>query len=207
MRLVLATTNGKKLAEMRRLLVPLGFDIADVDLSSAPDVEETGATFAENAAIKAIAQAKHFGLHAIGEDSGLVVPALNGEPGIYSARYAGRPHDNPMLNDQANNDLLLEKMSLLKNEERSAYYVSSIALADPAGKILIATEGECHGRILPQRRGEGGFGYDPLFEIVELHRTFAELAPAVKSAISHRGRSLRAFLRLLRGQASAGDSD
>ena len=192
---LLATTNQKKIGEMRRLLLPLGFQIADVDVSTAPEIEENGATFAQNAAIKAIGQAKHFGMIAIGEDSGLVVPALNGEPGLFSARYAGRPHQDPRANDEANNDLLLSNMVAMSGEQRAGYYVSAIAMADPQGKVLTTAYGECHGRLLTQRRGSNGFGYDPLFEIVELHRTFAELPAAVKSAISHRGRSLRMFLR------------
>ena len=192
--IVLATTNAKKIHEMRRLLVPLGFQLAEVDLKSAPEIEETGQTFAENAALKAIGQAKHFGLWAIGEDSGLVVPALNGEPGIYSARYAGRTASDQKTNDEANNDLLLKKLGNTAAVDRDAYYVSSIALASPAGDILLAVEDHCHGRVLTERRGAGGFGYVPLFEIRELHQTFAELSPAVKSAISHRGRALRKFI-------------
>lgn len=197
-RVVLATTNAKKLTEMRRLLVPLGIAIADVDLASAPEIDETGTTFAENAALKAVGQAKYFGELAIGEDSGLVVPALKGEPGIYSARYAGRPSNDQKTNDEANNDLLLDRMKSLKGEQRSAHYVSSIVLADPQGNILATAEGRCDGLILPERKGTGGFGYDPLFLIREYHLTFAEMSLAVKTVISHRGRSLRSFIQKLR---------
>ncbi len=199
---ILATTNAKKIREMRRLFESIPIEIVDADLSMAPEIEETGKTFAENAALKAIGQAKHFGHYAIGEDSGLVVPALNGEPGIYSARYAGRGHNDQKSNDEANNDKLLERMSRLKGDERSAYYVSSIALASTNGDVIVAAEDYCHGIILEKRRGEGGFGYDPLFMIREYHQTFAELPLAVKSAISHRGRALRAFLMKLRSGIS-----
>jgi XTP/dITP diphosphohydrolase len=197
-RVVLATTNAKKLTEMRRLLVPLGIEIADVDLRSAPEIDETGKTFAENAALKAVGQAKHFGELAIGEDSGLVVPALGGEPGIYSARYAGKTSSDQKTNDEGNNDLLLQRMRSLKGEQRAAYYVSSIVLADPTGKVLVTAEDRCEGLILPERKGAGGFGYDPLFLIREYHQTFAEMSLAVKTVISHRGRSLRSFIQKLR---------
>jgi XTP/dITP diphosphohydrolase len=195
--IVLATTNQKKIGEMRRLLTQVGLTIADVDVASAPEVDESGQTFAANAAIKAIAQAKHFKLHAIGEDSGLVVPAIGGEPGIYSARYAGRTSNIQKENDEANIDLLLQKMSNLRGDDRMAYYVSSIALADASGNVVVAVEDRCYGVLLEERRGSGGFGYDPLFIIREYHRTFAELPLAVKSAISHRGRALRKFIREL----------
>lgn len=197
-RVVLATTNAKKLTEMRRLLVPLGIEIAEVDLVSAPEIEETGKTFSENAALKAIGQAKHFGELAIGEDSGLVVPALQGEPGIYSARYAGKPSSNQKTNDEANNDLLLDRMKSLKGEQRSAHYVSSIVLADQNGNVLATAEDRCEGLILAERKGAGGFGYDPLFLIREYHQTFAEMSLSVKTVISHRGRSLRSFIQKLR---------
>ncbi len=202
--LLLATTNAKKIGEMQRLLQPLGFKLASVAPGQLLDVAETGDTFAANAALKAIAQAKHFGLSAIGEDSGLVVPALGGEPGIFSARYAGRKSEDPHENDCANNALLLERMASLKGSDRIGYYVSSIALADSTGNVLLAVEDRCYGRLLETARGNNGFGYDPLFEIVELHCTFAELTTSVKSAISHRGRSMRQFLRQLRSLGLSG---
>ncbi len=199
-KVLLATTNKKKIGEMQRLLEPLGLEIIVPDLSKAPEIEETGQTFAENAALKAIGQSRYFGLPAIGEDSGLVVPALGGEPGIYSARYAGRTHNDQKANDEANNDLLLERMKELRGDARAAHYVSSIALAMPTGELLVTAEDYCHGRLLESRRGQGGFGYDPLFLIREYHHTFAELPLAVKSAISHRGRALRSFVRQLAEQ-------
>jgi XTP/dITP diphosphohydrolase len=189
--LVLGTTNKKKIIEMRGLLEPLGFDILTLsDFPDAPEVDENGTTFIENAQIKAREQAKRLGLWTIGEDSGLCVPALGGKPGIYSARYSG-----PGATDATNNTLLLEHMQHLEHEARHAFYVSTIALSDPHGEIWLEASGECHGRLLKEHRGSGGFGYDPLFEVIEYHQTFAELGLAVKSAISHRARSLRRFLR------------
>ena len=187
--ILLGTTNQKKIVELRPSLEPLGVSL--VDLSAMPtsiDVEETGSTFIENARIKAIAQAKQHGLWTIGEDSGLCVPALGGEPGVFSARYAGVG-----AGDEANNDRLLDRMRGLQGESRAAYYVSTMCLATPDGECLVEAEGHCWGRILEARRGSGGFGYDPLFEIVEYHWTFAELGLAVKRILSHRGRALRQF--------------
>jgi XTP/dITP diphosphohydrolase len=133
----------------------------------------------------------------LGEDSGLVVPALGGRPGVYSARYAGTQGD-----DAANNRKLLAELAPLPADNRDAYYVCTAALADPAGKVHAVVEGRCWGRIITDYRGAGGFGYDPLFEIVEYHQTFGELSPRVKHALSHRGRALlqlRPALRQLLG--------
>ncbi len=188
--LLLGTTNKKKANEMRGLLTPLGFQLFTLaDFPEHPDVDETGTTFMENAHIKATEQSRHFQMWTIGEDSGLCVPSLDGAPGIYSARFSG-----PGATDATNNALLLERMSGMKGTDRHAYYVSTIALADPTGKILIQSDGQCHGRIIEQARGAGGFGYDPLFEVIEYHQTFAELGPTVKGVISHRARALTAFL-------------
>ena len=192
-KLFLGTNNRKKIVELVHLLEPRGFELkVPADFSDTYDVDETGTTFLENARLKAISQAKHRGLWAIGEDSGLCVPALDGRPGIYSARFSGTN-----ANDQSNNELLLKEMIALPYESRRAYYVSTIALADPGGGIHIETQGECWGHILTEPRGIGGFGYDPLFEIAEFHQTFAEMGLGVKRAISHRARALRAFLARL----------
>lgn len=190
--ILLATTNQKKQTEMQRLLEPLGFDLKTLaDVKSDLEVIEDGETFAENATLKATQQAKHHAMWTIGEDSGLCVPALRGAPGIHSARYSGE-----QATDKSNNALLIERLEATgKPFPFSAYYASAIALADPNGDLRLSAYGECHGRIVSKHRGDGGFGYDPLFEVVEYHQTFAELGPAVKSAISHRGRSLRQFLR------------
>ena len=191
--LYLGTNNRKKIVELIHLLEPRGFEIRiPDDFSDVLDVDETGTTFLENARLKAISQAKHRGMWAIGEDSGLCVPALGGRPGVYSARFSGSD-----ANDQTNNALLLKEMQSIPKENRRAYYVSTIVLADPAGGMQIETEGECWGRVLTESRGVGGFGYDPLFEIEEYHQTFAEMGLGVKRAISHRARALRSFLNRL----------
>jgi XTP/dITP diphosphohydrolase len=121
----------------------------------------------------------------LGEDSGLVVPALKGRPGVYSARYAGKQGD-----DEANNERLLAELAPLPEEARAAYYVCTAALAAPGGEVKAVVEGRSHGRIIRERRGQGGFGYDPLFLVPEYHRTFGELSGRVKHALSHRGRAL-----------------
>ncbi len=192
-KLFLGTNNRKKIVELINLLEPRGFEIkVPADFSDVHDVEESGLTFLENARLKAASQAKHRSMWAIGEDSGLCVPALDGRPGIYSARFSG-----PEANDQSNNGLLLQEMQSLPVGKRRAYYVSTIALSDPQGNMHIETYGECWGRILTEPKGLGGFGYDPLFEIEEYHQTFAEMGLGVKRAISHRARALRAFLNRL----------
>ena len=201
--LFLGTGNKKKIIELGQVLEPRGYRLkTPSDLPSQIEVDETGSTFLENAKLKAVAQAKHTGLWSIGEDSGLCVLALDGAPGIYSARYSG-----PNGTDATNNSLLLDRMANLPDSSRDAFYVSTIALADPSGVVHIEVSGECWGRILRAPRGEGGFGYDPLFEIPEFHRTFAELGINVKRAISHRGRSLRAFLARLDNIATVGFND
>lgn len=191
--LLLGTNNRKKIVELVNTLEPRGFEIkTPSDFPDAFDVDETGTTFMENARLKAISQAVHRGLWAIGEDSGLCVKALDGRPGIYSARFSG-----PTATDQSNNVLLLDRMRSVPDGQRQAYYVSTIALADPSGCIHIETHGECYGRILTSPRGESGFGYDPLFEIEAYQKTFAELGLDVKRAISHRAHALREFLNRL----------
>ena len=191
--LFLGTNNRKKIIELVHLLEPRGFTLkVPADFPDVFDVDESGTTFMENARLKAVSQAKHRGMWAIGEDSGLCVVGLKGAPGIYSSRYSGEN-----ATDQSNNALLLDRMQSIPEGERQAYYVSTIALADPTGGVHIEANGECWGRILPQARGSGGFGYDPLFEIAEYHQTFAEMGLAVKRAISHRARALRMFLRKL----------
>lgn len=201
--LFLGTGNKKKILELAQVLEPRGYSLkTPADLPNPIEVDETGSTFLENAKLKAIAQAKHTGLWSIGEDSGLCVVALNGAPGIYSARFSG-----PNGTDSTNNALLLERMADIPDSDRDAYYVSTIALADPSGVVHIEVSGECWGRVLKKPRGDGGFGYDPLFEIREFHRTFAELGGNVKRAISHRGRSLRAFLARLDSITTLGSHD
>lgn len=187
MRLVLATRNRKKRGEMLEILAGLPVELTD--LSAWPDltdVEETGETFEDNARLKANAAATGTGCWAIGEDSGLVVPALGGAPGVYSARYAGYQR-----NDDANNAKLLAAMNGLRDDKRAAYYVCCAALADPTGQVKAVVEGRCHGTILREGRGRGGFGYDPLFLVPQHGQTFGELPAEVKHQLSHRGEALR----------------
>ncbi|MEM7476439.1 MAG: RdgB/HAM1 family non-canonical purine NTP pyrophosphatase [Planctomycetota bacterium] len=193
-RLILGTHNSKKCVELRELLEPMGLPLQSLAEVSEPlEVEETGETFIGNARLKATVQAKHLGQWTIGEDSGLCVPFLNGAPGIYSARYS-----DPGATDERNNEKLLQELSQADGAKRRAFYVCTIALSDPSGQVHIEAEGRCWGRILRERKGQGGFGYDPLFEIPEYHQTFAELGSAVKSVLSHRARALSIFCGELR---------
>ena len=192
--MILGTHNRKKCGELRGLLEPLGIELRSLAEVDRPlTVDETGSTFIENARLKAAVQAIHLGHWTIGEDSGLCIPALGGAPGIYSARYS-----DPDANDAKNNAKLLDDMGEFDGAQRAAYYVCTIALSDPSGRVCLEAEGRCWGRILRSLRGEGGFGYDPLFEIPEYHLTFAELGATVKSVLSHRARALEKFTRALR---------
>jgi len=185
-RLVLGSRNKKKLGELLDLLGDLGFDLVDLSpYPHAPEVDETGDTFEANARLKAVQLAPALGEWVLGEDSGLCVPSLGGAPGIFSARYAGE-HGN----DAANNAKLLAELAGKTGEDRRAYYVSAVVLANPAGEILAVTEGRCWGHVDVVPRGAGGFGYDPLFIVPEYHASFGELSPRVKQALSHRGRAI-----------------
>jgi XTP/dITP diphosphohydrolase len=185
--LVLGTRNRKKGLELLDLLRPLGVEVRTLaDYPDAIEVVEDGDTFTANAAKKATEQARYLGQWVLGEDSGLCVDALGGAPGVYSARYAG-----PEAADEANNQRLLRELEGTPLERRTAHYVCHAELSDPHGNIRATAEDYCHGRILFEPRGTGGFGYDPLFEIVEYHRTFGELGAAVKAVLSHRARALR----------------
>jgi XTP/dITP diphosphohydrolase len=188
--LVLGTTNAGKLRELAELLMPLGISCCSLaGLDAAVDVEETGSSFAENAALKATQQARALGRWVLAEDSGLVVDALGGAPGIYSARFSGAG-----ATDARNNALLLERLAALAAAPRSAAYACHAALSDPTGTIVAVSSGTCAGVIANHSTGAGGFGYDPLFVVPEYHRTFGELSPAVKSLISHRARAMRAII-------------
>lgn len=191
--LVLGTTNAGKLHELEDLLAPTG--IRCRSLAGEPravEVEETGGSFAENAALKAAVQARAIGAWVLAEDSGLVVDALGGAPGIYSARFSG-----PGATDAANNALLLERLAPHRGAARSAHYACHAALADPTGTIIATSSGSCGGLIAIAPSGTGGFGYDPLFIVPEYHRTFGDLPPVVKAVISHRARALRTMLPAL----------
>jgi XTP/dITP diphosphohydrolase len=192
--LVLGTRNHKKRQEIVEILADLGLELRDLtSYPEAPEVVEDGATFEANARKKASEMARFLKQWALGEDSGLVVPALQGRPGVYSARYAGKQGD-----DEANNNRLLSELDPLPADKRAAYYVCTAALADAQGQIKAVVEGRCHGVIIHERRGRGGFGYDPLFLIPEYHQTFGELSSRVKHALSHRARALAQLRPTLR---------
>ncbi|MEI7781474.1 MAG: RdgB/HAM1 family non-canonical purine NTP pyrophosphatase [Planctomycetota bacterium] len=195
--LVLGTTNAGKLRELTALLEPLGIACRSLaDEPRAVEVEETGTSFAENAALKARLQALALGAWVLAEDSGLVVPALGGAPGIFSARFAGAGNGDGKA-DERNNSLLLERLARHRGADRAAHYACHAALADPAGAIVATAAGVCGGLIAAVPQGAGGFGYDPLFIVPEYHRTFGDLGPEVKSLISHRGRAMRAIIPAL----------
>ena len=192
--LVLGTHNQKKRRELEILLAGMPINVKTLeDFPDAISVEETGNTFAENAALKATTQAKHLDAWVMGEDSGLSVKALKGEPGVYSARYAGEDG-----NDSANNAKLIQSLESVPKEKRQAWYTCHMTLSDPQGNVHIDVEQTCRGRIVDVPRGEAGFGYDPHFELPEYHQTFAELGDAVKSVISHRAKAMRQFLHVFR---------
>ena len=186
MKMVLASKNAHKLVEMSAILSQLGVEVVlESDVGVDVEVEETGATFEENAALKATAVMKASGLPAIADDSGLCVTALGGGPGVYSARYGGEG-----LTDQDRYQLVLS--GLLGQMDRSAKFVSCICCAFPNGDRVEA-RGECPGLITYAPRGEDGFGYDPIFLVPEKRKTFAQMDPDEKNAISHRGVALQKF--------------
>lgn len=190
MKFVLATQNPKKREEMAAILEDLGVEIVtEEDLGVKIEVEETGESFAENAALKAKAVMEATGLPAIGDDSGLCVDALHGAPGIYSARYGGEEFD-----DAGRCQLLLEAMR--GETDRSAHFETVICSVFP-NNDWIAARGKCAGSIAFAPMGKNGFGYDPIFFITEQQKTFAQLTASQKAAISHRGNALRAFKKKL----------
>jgi XTP/dITP diphosphohydrolase len=198
--LVLGTRNQKKCREIEEILGDLGLELRDLSrFPNAPEIVEDGDTFEANARKKAVELARALNQWVLGEDSGLVVPSLRGRPGVYSARYAGKQGD-----DAANNARLLAELAPLPDDKRGAYYVCTAALADPAGEVLAVTEGRCHGRIIKEHHGSGGFGYDPLFLIPEYHQTFGELSARAKHALSHRARALSRLRPILRHLLSSG---
>lgn len=193
MRVVLATRNAHKVAELNRILADAGFagQLTGLDeFPDAPDVPETGATFADNALLKARAIAAHTGLPAVSDDSGLTVDALNGMPGILSARWAGRHGD-----DRANLELVLGQLSEIGN--RGAAFVCVAALALPGGTREWTATGVLSGHLTRAPRGVNGFGYDPIFVPDGMETTTAELSPPEKDAISHRGRAFRAIAKYI----------
>ena len=189
-RVVLATRNAHKVGELRAILAELGVDVDLVGVTEypdVPDVAETELTFGGNALLKAVAVAEATGLPAIADDSGICVDALNGMPGIFSARWAGKHGD-----DAANLDLLLAQVSDVPDEHRGAQFVCAAALAEPGGRRVVE-EGRIEGTLLRARRGEGGFGYDPVFLPHGYEVSTAELSAAEKNRISHRRRAFAAL--------------
>ena len=188
--LVLGTTNRHKVSELIELLASARLTIRSLaDYPNVLAVDETGDTFAANAAIKATAQARHLGAWVLGEDSGIEVDALQGRPGIFSARYAGLD-----ATDEENNRRLLAELGETPPERRTARYVCRLALADPSGTVRAECGADCRGRIRFEPAGANGFGYDPLFELVEYHHTFGELGVSVKRVLSHRARAVERLL-------------
>ncbi|MBP6887775.1 MAG: RdgB/HAM1 family non-canonical purine NTP pyrophosphatase [Oscillospiraceae bacterium] len=194
-KIIIATHNRGKLEEFQRMLAPLGYEAVSADEAGCPDeIEENGATFAENAILKAKAVCEAAGLPAMGDDSGLCVDALGGGPGVYTARYAGE-HGTPEMCIEK----LLRALDGVPVEERGAYFACAIALCYPGGGLLLA-EGRCDGSIAFQKDGGGGFGYDPIF--LYEGRSFAALPPEEKDAVSHRGIALRKIAELLKQETT-----
>ncbi|ARZ69913.1 MULTISPECIES: RdgB/HAM1 family non-canonical purine NTP pyrophosphatase [Streptomyces] len=194
-RLILATRNANKVTELRAILEEAGLDVELVGADAypeIPDVKETGVTFAENALLKAHALARATGFPAVADDSGLCVDVLNGAPGIFSARWAGTHGD-----DKANLDLLLAQLGDIADEHRAAHFACAAALALPDGTERVV-EGRLEGTLRHEPSGTGGFGYDPVLQPLGETRTCAELTPAEKNAISHRGKAFRGLVPVVR---------
>ncbi|MDR3240742.1 MAG: XTP/dITP diphosphatase [Lactobacillaceae bacterium] len=187
--LIFATKNAGKVREFREFLAPLGIQVRDLtELEDLPEIVENGQTFEENALIKAQTIAEFLNQPVVAEDSGLVIDALNGEPGVHSARYAA-DHD-----DAANNAKVLERLTGFAPEKRTANFQTVIVALKPDGNKLVA-KGSVHGQILDHLQGDNGFGYDPLFFYPPYNKTMAEMTAAEKNEISHRGQALKQFMR------------
>ena len=191
MKLLVATNNLKKRVELETMLSGLSVEVVSLELfPNAPEVAEDGATLEENAAKKASQTARACGVHAVADDSGLFVDALEGRPGVQSARYAG-PH--PTSEKLCRK--LLREMRDVPDGKRAAHFRCCIAMADPKGRIVLTASGRVDGTVTCEMRGGGGFGYDPVFYYEPARKTFAEMTPEQKNAVSHRGQALRAFRR------------
>ncbi len=193
---VIATHNAHKIAELSRILEPMGIHVVAAEV---PDVEETGTTFEENARLKAVSACQTTGLPSVADDSGIEVDALNGAPGIYSARYAGEN-----ATDADRNKKLLEELKDVPMEKRTARFVSAISCVFPQGEEICVT-GICEGKVAFQPKGQDGFGYDPIFLVGE--KTYAELSPQEKDAVSHRGKALRMLQQELKKRRENQDAD
>ncbi|HEU4338887.1 MAG TPA: XTP/dITP diphosphatase [Planctomycetota bacterium] len=183
--IVIASRNKGKIAEILQIFADLPFRLHSLaDYPDAPEVEETGSTFAENARLKAVSAARHSNLWALADDSGLEVDALGGKPGIHSARYSGS-------SDEKNNEKVLRELVEVPDAKRTGRFRAAMVLADPEGRILAESEGAVEGLIARELRGSAGFGYDPLFLLPEFGQTMAELGLEIKNRISHRAVALR----------------
>ncbi|MDV2581150.1 XTP/dITP diphosphatase [Alkalibacillus haloalkaliphilus] len=193
-----ATTNKGKIKEFEQILSDLSVEIESLQdhVTNMEDVEETGATFEENAVLKAKTYAKRHNLPVIADDSGLEVDALNGEPGVYSARYAGEEKS-----DDANIEKVLTKLDEKNADDRSAAFVCVMAYAEP-GEEVLTTKGECQGKITNERHGSEGFGYDPIFQPDDYDQTLSELGSTVKNEISHRRMALNDMVNVLSEKVS-----
>jgi XTP/dITP diphosphohydrolase len=184
--IIIATKNKGKAKEFEQMFAKRGFKVLTLlDFPGLADVEETGSTFEENAILKAEAISKELGKMVIADDSGLVVDALDGRPGVYSARYAGGEK-----NDEANIDKVLSELEGVPDDKRTARFYCALAIAAP-GKETVTVSGKCEGKILRARRGTNGFGYDPIFFSLEAGRSMAELSAEEKNQISHRAKALK----------------
>jgi len=198
--LVLGTANRKKGEELAGLFRDAGFDLRLLaDFPDAIEVAEVGATFAENAALKATEQARHLRRWVLGEDSGLSVDALDGAPGVFSARYSG-----PNATGESNNRRLLDQLGDTPAEKRTARYVCHMTLSDPSGAICAESEESCPGHILFRPEGTHGFGYDPLFQPIEHDHSFGLLGPEIKASLSHRARAARKMIPAILELLAAG---
>ena len=190
-RIVLATKNKGKIKEMRELLAPMNIEVLSLaDFSPVDDAEENGATFAENAMLKARYYFAHTGTLCLADDSGLEVDALGGRPGVYSARYSGED-----ATDAANNAKVLREMEGIEKDKRTARFRCAMALVGEG--VELTTDGTCEGTLLTEERGQGGFGYDPIFYVPKFDRTLAEMSSEDKNSISHRGAAVRKMADLI----------
>ena len=197
-KIVVGSRNSGKIREIQAVLADLPYCVTGLSDQTIPDAEETGTTFQENAILKARYYCQHTGEYCLADDSGLEVDALDGAPGVYSARYAGE-----QASDEENNQKLLSALTGIPMQRRTARFRSVLALAGPDGSLMLA-EGVCEGIVLFEAWGTGGFGYDPLFLMPDQRKTLAEMTLAEKNLASHRGNALRAFKQQLVQAAKEG---
>jgi XTP/dITP diphosphohydrolase len=204
MQLLFATSNPNKVRELSLVLEPLGIEVLDLSgFANVEEPEEDGATFADNARLKARSYAAQTGVTCLAEDSGLEVDALDGAPGVHSARYSGLPGPRGVV-DPANNEKLLAALENVPWEKRQARFVCTMCIAKPNGEVVAETRGEFEGRITFEPAGQNGFGYDPLFFVEEAGCTSAELSNDEKSRRSHRGQAARLLVQRLQALSDLG---